>query len=69
MVMIMHERTPGEVRVEELLDFKQDIRKIENIRMIIKALRVFESISPSIGFNVAFDAKVDEVMKQMGLED
>ena len=64
----MYERTPGEVRVEELSEIRIDMIKIRQTRMIMKAIQIYENVRYGHDFNIAFDAAVDETLKQMGMD-
>ena len=60
---------PRLIDLEDTIDFADEQKKINRINLITKAIQIYESVRYGNDYNIAFNAAVDEVLKQMGLED
>lgn len=64
---------PRLMDLEDTMDFADEQRKINQINLVTKAIYTYEKIRyrnyPVHYRSIAFDAALNEVLKQMGLED
>lgn len=60
---------PNLLNLEDTIDFAEQARIISKINLVTKACNVYERIRYGNASRLSFDASVDEVLKQMGLEE